>query len=49
LKIDLPEDSAIQLLEIYPNDALQCHRDMYSTMFICDIYVICDNQKLETT
>jgi hypothetical protein len=40
LKIDLPKDLAIPLLEIYPKDAPPCHRDMSSTMFIAALFVI---------
>ena len=45
MEIDLPEDPAIPLLEIYPKDAPPCHRGMCSTMFSG---LICDSQKLET-
>ena len=34
LEIDLPEDTAISLLGIYPRDAPPCHRGTCSTMFI---------------
>jgi hypothetical protein len=34
LELDLPEDSAISLLGIYPKDATPCHRSICSTMFI---------------
>jgi hypothetical protein len=40
LERDLPEDPAIQLLGIYPKDALPCHRAMCSTMFIVALFVI---------
>jgi hypothetical protein len=39
LEIDLLEDPAIPLLGIYPKDALPCHRDMCSSMFIVDLFV----------
>jgi hypothetical protein len=38
--IDLPEDTAIPLLEIYPNDAPPCQRGTSSTMFIAAVFVI---------
>jgi hypothetical protein len=47
LKIELPKDLAIPLLEIYPKDALLYHKGMCSTMFIVALF--CDSQKLETT
>ena len=47
LKIDLPEDPAVQLLEIYPKDATLCHRDTF--FHYVHIGHICDSQKLETT
>jgi hypothetical protein len=40
LEVDLPEDPAIPLLEIYPKDAPPCHRGMCSTMFIVFLFVI---------
>jgi hypothetical protein len=40
LEIDLPEDPAISLLEIYPKDAPACHRGMCPTMFIVALFVI---------
>jgi hypothetical protein len=40
LEIDLPEDSAIPLLGIYPKAALPCHRSTSSTMFIAALFVI---------
>ena len=40
MEIDLPEDSAIPLLGIYPKDAPPCHRNMASTRFIVALFVI---------
>jgi hypothetical protein len=40
LEIDVPEDPAIPLLEIYPKDSLPCHRGTCSTMFIAALFVI---------
>jgi hypothetical protein len=40
MEIDLPEDPAIPLLEIYPKDAPPCHRGLCSTMFIEALFVI---------
>jgi hypothetical protein len=48
LEIDLPEDPAIPLLGIYPNDAPPCHRDICSTMFIAALFVIARSWKQPT-
>ena len=40
IEIDLPEESAIPLLGIYPKDASPCHRGTCSTMFIMALFVI---------
>ena len=40
LDIELPEDPAIPLLGIYPEDASTCNKDTYSTMFIADLFII---------
>jgi hypothetical protein len=45
LGIDLPEDKAIQRLEIYPKDALPCHRGKCSSMFIVALSVIARSWK----
>ena len=45
LEVDLPEDSAIPLLGIYPKDAPPCHRRMCTTMFIVALFVIARNWK----
>jgi hypothetical protein len=45
LEIDLPEDSAISLLGIYPNDAPSCHRGTCSIMFIVALFVIARSWK----
>jgi hypothetical protein len=40
LDIVLPEDSAIPLLGIYPEDAPTCNKDTCSTMFIIALFII---------
>ena len=40
LGIVLPEDPAISLLCIYPDDAPTCNKDMCSTMFIAALFII---------
>jgi hypothetical protein len=40
LEIDLPEDSAIPHLGLYPKEAPPCHRGTCSTMFIVALFVI---------
>jgi hypothetical protein len=40
LDIVVPEDPAILLLGKYPEDALTCNKDIYSTMFIAVIFII---------
>jgi hypothetical protein len=40
LDIVLPEDPAIPLLSIYPEDAPTCNKDTYSTMFIAAVFII---------
>jgi hypothetical protein len=40
LDIVLPEDAAISLLGIYPEDALTCNMDTCSTMFIAALFII---------
>jgi hypothetical protein len=40
LDIVLPEDSAISLLGIYPEDAPTCNKDTCSTMFIAVLFII---------
>jgi hypothetical protein len=44
-EIDLPEDSAIPLLGIYPKDAPPYHEDTCSTMFIAALSVIARSWK----
>jgi hypothetical protein len=39
LDIVLPEDSAIALLGIYPEDAPTCSKDTCSTMFITALFI----------
>ena len=45
LEIDLPEDPAVSLLDIYPKDALPYHRGKCFTMFIVALSVIARNWK----
>jgi hypothetical protein len=40
LEIDLPEDTAIPLLEIYPKDAPPCQRGICFTVYIAALFVI---------
>ena len=40
MEIDLPEDPATPLLDIYPKDAPPCHRGSCSIMFIAALFVI---------
>ena len=37
---NLPQDTVIPLLGIYPKDAQSCPKDMWSTMFIAALFVI---------
>ena len=45
MDIVLPEDPAIPLLGIYPEDATTCNKDTYSTMFIAAIFIIARSWK----
>jgi hypothetical protein len=40
LGIVLPEDPAIPLLGIYPEDVQTCNKDTCSTMFITTLFII---------
>jgi hypothetical protein len=40
LDIVLPEDPAIPLLGIYPEDVPTCKKDTCSTMFIASLFII---------
>ena len=40
MDIALPEDTAIPLLGIYPQDAPTCNKDTCSTMFITALFII---------
>ena len=40
LENNLPQDTVIPLLGIYPKDAQLCHKDMCSTKFIAALFVI---------
>jgi hypothetical protein len=44
-EIDLPEDPAIPLLEIYSKDAPSYHRGTCSTMFIVALFVVARSWK----
>jgi hypothetical protein len=45
MEIILLEDPAILLLGIYPKDAPSYHKEICSTMFIADLFVIVRNWK----
>jgi hypothetical protein len=45
LDIVLPEDPAIPLLGIYPEDAPTCNKDTCSSMFIAALFIIARNWK----
>jgi hypothetical protein len=45
LEIDLPEDSAIPLLGLYPKDAPPIHRSTCSTVFIVALFLIARSWK----
>jgi hypothetical protein len=45
LDIVLPEDTAIPLLGIYPEDAPTCNKDTCSTMFIAALLIIARSWK----
>ena len=45
LDIVLPEDPAIPLLGIYPEDAPTCNKDTCSTMFIAALFIVARNWK----
>jgi hypothetical protein len=45
LDIVLPEDPAIPLLGIYPEDAPTCNKDTCSTMFIASLFIIAKSWK----
>ena len=45
LGTSLPEDSAIPLLGIYPEDSPACNKDTCSTMFIAALFIIARNWK----
>ena len=45
LDIVLPEDPAIPLLGIYPEDAPPCNKDTCSTMFIAALFIIARSWK----
>jgi hypothetical protein len=45
LDIILPDDSAISLLGIYPEDVPTCNKDTYSTIFIAALCIIARSAK----
>jgi hypothetical protein len=45
LAIVLPEDPAIPLLGIYPEDAPTCNKDTCSTMFIAALFIMARSWK----
>jgi hypothetical protein len=45
LDIVLPEDPAILLLGVYPEDAPTCNKKTYSTMFIAALFIIARSWK----
>jgi hypothetical protein len=45
LDIILPEDPAVPLLGIYPEDVPTCNKDTCSTMFIAALFIIARNWK----
>jgi hypothetical protein len=45
LDIVLPEDPAIPLLGIYPEDVSACNKDTLSTMFIASLFIVARNWK----
>ena len=49
LGINLPQDSAILLLGIYPKDAHSYHKDICSTVLNAHRSIICYSQNLEMT
>ena len=45
MDIVLPEEQAIPLLGIYPEDASTCNKDTCSTMFIAALFIIARSWK----
>jgi hypothetical protein len=45
LDIVLPEDPAIPVLDIYPEDAPTCNKDTCSTIFIAALFIIARSWK----
>ena len=45
LGMTLPEDPAIPLLGIYPEDAPTCNKDTFLTMFIATLFIIARSWK----
>ena len=45
MEIVLPEDAAILLLGIYPNDVLPYHKDTCSTLFVTALFITPPNWK----
>ena len=49
LDIVVPEDPAIPLLEVYPEDVPTCNKDTCSTMFTAAIFIIVRSKKENKT
>ena len=45
MDIVIPEEEALPLLGIYPEDAPTCHKDMCYTMFIAALFIIARSKK----
>jgi len=45
LDIELPEDPAIHILGIYPNDTPTYNKDTWSTMFIAALFILARSWK----
>jgi hypothetical protein len=45
MRIDLPQDSAMPFLGIYPKNALYHYKDTCSTIFKATLFIIYKNQK----
>jgi hypothetical protein len=44
-KLDIPEDPAIPLLDIYPEDAPTCNKDTCFSMYIAALFIIARSWK----
>ena len=45
LGVNLPQDPAIPLFEIYPRDAQSYHKSICSTLFVAELFVIARTRK----